>query len=721
MRPTRLGSNLANLALASVLGVVGAMALAAPAVAQPAAALGKPLPSADLPVGTVAVRVVAGTAASPVVGTDVTLIVNGAPRVARTDSAGRANFPGLPPGAKVIAKVVGDDQAEKASEEFEVPASSGARVMITTKPWQASADAAAPVAGGGAGMPSPRQMSGEARPEPQDPPGTLTVRVTHDDFRDSPAGIPVVLVGYSADDTISYKFVNTDNTGRAQFTDLDRSSGTSYFAMTQLPRNGAVDRLTSGPTLLESQVGVRMILSGDKRDSTAPPVDDVAKADPPVATDAGKVRVVLEGIADATTTVALIDVETKKRLGEAPAQLGAPDPSRVQGGARFEADPKLPAGQLDVDVAGGPGQAEQPLKDIEIRIIPADSKDATGGVRAVTAADGTVRMTLQVTAPQRAAFTINGRELISQPFEIAKGGGKLVIRATWEDTGRPQAMFDVAARPRQAVYAEATFKGQHYRSMPFQLLEATGTKISVIVYPRVMFGFRLQSFVEDELLAAQGRFEITNYSWAPYRASPDGLLLPLPLTFRGGVVFDPDQNEVAVAAGEGFRIVRPIPPGGRSFHGGFSLPVDGGKVSWSLGLPMGAYNSEIAIRKTPGLVVHTPPGVRGETRTVPQGTYFVIAPITITPKQSMVMTIEGLPTPPAWRAWISRIVGVLVVALIVAGVLFALFGKRPAAAAGATREARRQRLLDELVELERGGGSPKRREQLVRELEELWT
>ena len=106
---------------------------------------------------------------------------------------------------------------------------------------------------------------------------------------------------------------------------------------------------------------------------------------------------------------------------------------------------------------------------------------------------------------------------------------------------------------------------------------------------------------------------------------------------------------------------------------------------------------------------------------MPQGTFYVIDPITIAPRQSMVMSIEGLPSPPAWRAWVARIIGVLVVAVMLAGVAFALFGKRPAAvAAAAQREARRQRLLDELVQLERTGGSPKRRDQLVRELEELW-
>jgi hypothetical protein len=712
------------IAFALGLGLAGAVVAPPPAAAQPVAALGKPLPSSDLPVGTISVRVVAGSTASPVVGTDVTLVVNNTPRVARTDAAGRATFAGLPVGAAVLAKVLDQDKAEHASEAFAVPDASGMKVMITTKPWQAGAAGGAPFAGGAGGMPNPRQMSGEARPEQADPAGMITVRVTYDDFRDTPEGVPVVLIGYSADDSTTYQVVKTDKSGRAPFTNLDRSGGTSYFAMTVLPRGGAVDRLMSLPVVLESQVGVRMILSGEKRDSKAPPIDDLAKADPQVATPAGKVHVALEGVADLTASVRLVDAQTRKLIGEAKPEASGPDPTRVRGGAQFEAVAKLPAGTLDVQVVGGPGQTEAPLANIEIRVIAASVKGADGGLVSATAADGTVRMALPVTEPQKAVFTINGRQLVSQPFELAKSGGKLMIRAHWDDTGRPQALFDVTAAPGQVVYAEATFKNQHYRSMPFQLIEGTGSKITIYVFPRVMFRFQLHAFVEDALLAAQGRFEVTNYTWAPFRAGPDGLLLPMPHNFKGGVVFDPDQGEVAVAAGEGFRVIRPIPPGGRMFNGGFSLPVEDGKVAWALDLPMGSYQSEFDIKQTPGMRVHTQGNMAGETRTVPQGTYFVIDPISIAPNQAMVMSIDGLPSPPVWRSWVSRIVGVLVVGVMLAGLFIALARKPPARGAAtevATRDARRQKLLDELVALERTGDNPKRREQLVSELEELWT
>lgn len=707
------------------LGITSVALTAQPAAAQPAAALGKPLPSADLPVGTVSVRIVAGSTSSPVVGTDVTLVVNNTPRSARTDAEGRAKFAGLPVGATIIAKVLDEDKAEHASEQFVVPDAGGMRVMITTKPWQAGAGGGAPFAGG-AGMPNPRQLSGEPRPEQGDPPGTITVRVAYDDFQDTPEGVPVVLVGYVADDTTTYQVVATDKTGRAQFTDLDRSGGTSYFAMTLLPRAGAVDRLMSLPVVLESQVGVRMVLSSEKRDSKAPVIDDLGRNDPQVPTPAGKVRVVLQGIADPKAAVTLVDASTKKLIAQAKPEDAGPDPSRVQAGDQFDADPKLPAGTLDVQVVGGPGQTEEPLPNIAVRVIAADAKDATGALASATTADGSVRMALQVAehgGPQKAVLTINGRQFVSRPFDLTKSGGKLLIRAHWDGTSQLEAVFDVATTPGQVVYAECSSRGQHYRSMPLQLLEGTGSKITVFLYPRVMFQFELQASVEDQLLAVRGRFEILNNSWAPYRAGPDGLLVPLPRSFKGGVVAETDQNEVAVAAGEGFRLIRPIPPGGRPFHAGFSLPVEDSHVAWALDLPLGAYQSRLLIEQVPGMTVRPQGNMQGETRTVPQGTFYVIQPITILPKQSMAMAIDGLPSPPVWRRWVPRVVGVLVVGVMLAGIGFALIRKPPAGAAGATaaREARRQRLLDELVALERTGENPKRREQLLGELEQLWT
>ena len=63
------------------------------------------------------------------------------------------------------------------------------------------------------------------------------------------------------------------------FTDLDVSGATAYYAMAQVPRNGKLDRLVSAPITLEAQVGMALLLSAEKQDSTAPQLDDQGRLD----------------------------------------------------------------------------------------------------------------------------------------------------------------------------------------------------------------------------------------------------------------------------------------------------------------------------------------------------------------------------------------------------------------------------------------------------------
>ena len=292
-----------RLLFAVVIGLAAVSIDTAPARAQVAGAIGKPLASPDLPAGTISVRVVAGSVSVPVVNTEVTLVVNGTPRLARTDSAGRAQFKDLPIGATVQAKVTDEDKKETVSDEFPVPSDNGARVMISTKPFVPMGGGGGPMAGGA--MPEPRQMSGEPRPEQSDAPGTYTVRLTYDDFKDAPPiGVDVALVGYTATDDVELRVAKTDKDGRATFQNLDRTGAASYFAMAQLPRGGAVDRMISTPAVLDTRSGVRLVLSAQKRASTDPPVDDIVRIEKQEhAPEAGKVRVTLEGAPESIADV----------------------------------------------------------------------------------------------------------------------------------------------------------------------------------------------------------------------------------------------------------------------------------------------------------------------------------------------------------------------------------------------------------------------------------
>ncbi len=703
--------------------------------AQIAAAIGKPLTSPDMPPGTVSVRVVAGSPANQVEGTDVTLIVNGTPRVARTDSAGRAFFKDLPIGATVKASVLDEDKKEVPSEEFQLSADGGVRLLLSTKPFQAGAGA--PFAGGAGGaMPEPRQMSGEPRAEQADSPGTVTVRLTYDDFKDPtpPAGVTVSLVGYDAKDNVELQQVKTDKDGRATFGNLDRTGATSYFAMAQLQRGSVIDRMISTPAVLDSRTGVRLVLSADKRSSTEPAVDDIIRIEKQDhAPAAGKVRVSLEGIPDLTQDVMLMAItqtpsadgsiaNERRELGRAKPTRAAVDPSDLKAQSQFEPKPDMPVHVVHVQVHGG-GGTNEPLAGAGIRLVPATTKDVavmTAPIEVKTPEGGTLDLTDSSNKPIIAVININGKEMRSQPFDLTKTGGILDVEAQWDGQGKPEVEFDVQPDPNQVLFIESVMRKQIYRSIPFQAVDGRGTHATLYVYPRIMFSFSLTSHIDDAFLAVSGRFDVTNNAWAPYVGGPDGLVIPLPKNFKGAIVGEQDQGDVAVAQGEGYRIGRPIPPGGKQFHGAFSLGVDEGHVDWSLDLPLGAFQAGMEILQTPGMTVKTPPNVEGQTMTVPQGTFFVLPQISILPHQSMVMTINNLPSAPKWRTWAPRIVGIVAVLVMLSGLGFALSRSSLVRAADAARSKKRAALLDELVELEKSGKNDKRRTAVTAELEDLW-
>ena len=713
--------------LALVLALVGVGAV--PAHAQIAAAVGQPLPSPDLDPGTVSVRAIAGSIGKPIVGTDVTLVVNGAPRVARTDDAGRAFFKDLPSGATVKASIIDSDSKKPVeSTEFQL-GDQGVRLLLSTKPLE-MAGGGAPFAGGAGGMPEPRQMSGQPRAEQADSPGTITVRLTYDDFKDPepPANVVVLLAGYHADNTVDVRSINTDKDGRAVFDNLDVKGETSYFAMTELPRNGAVDRMTSIPCVLDARTGVRLVLSAAKRDSKDPPIDDLAKLDKQDhAPGDGKLHVVLDGVPEATAKVRVVAMRAdgaSRVISELAPERTAPDPSDVFVEPQFESRDDMQAHSVHVQVHGGAAGTNQPLGGVKVLIVPAKRKappEGWGIAGTQTPDGGQVDLTDDANEPVVAEITINGKLTRSQPFDLTKHGGILDVFAQWEAEGKLVADVDVSSvTPNEIVFAETTMRGGVYRTAPYEPVAGRGAAATIYVFPRVMFSFSLSARVDDEFLAVQGRFNLTNNSWAPYVGGPDGIIIPLPEHFKGAIIAEQDQGDVAVSQGEGFRIGRPLPPGGKDFHAGFSLPVHDGAVHWSLDLPMGTYQSGMEILETPGMTVQTPPSVKSQAVNDPRGTFYVMNDISILPHQAMVMTLANLPEQPAWKTWAPRIVGALTVLVMLAGLGFALARTSSARAQNHERAARRAKLLDELVALEPGGKADKRRAQITEELETLW-
>ena len=96
---------------------------------DPSQMSGVPLPSPELPAGTLTVRVVRGSLANNIPNQKVSLSVGGTSREAATDESGRAQFTGLRPGEQVKASATVDGVLVE-SQAITMPAAGGVRVML---------------------------------------------------------------------------------------------------------------------------------------------------------------------------------------------------------------------------------------------------------------------------------------------------------------------------------------------------------------------------------------------------------------------------------------------------------------------------------------------------------------------------------------------------------------------------------------------------------------
>src|SRR5688500_18727214 len=105
---------------------------------DPAQMSGVPLPSGELPVGTITVRVVRGAVSNNIPNQKVELTIGGVTRESSTGASGRAEFPGLKPGDRVQAFATVDG-TRLESQVITMPAQGGGRVMlVATDPGAAA-------------------------------------------------------------------------------------------------------------------------------------------------------------------------------------------------------------------------------------------------------------------------------------------------------------------------------------------------------------------------------------------------------------------------------------------------------------------------------------------------------------------------------------------------------------------------------------------------------
>ncbi len=138
----RVSGSVRRLAVALLLATAG---FAAPLGAQvqmpdPSQISGQPLPSADLPSGTISVRVIRGSFANNLVGQKVEINVDGTTQTLTTDANGRVQLSSLRVGAHVKAVAVVD--GERLESQDITMGASGIRVVLAATDPEAAKRAA---------------------------------------------------------------------------------------------------------------------------------------------------------------------------------------------------------------------------------------------------------------------------------------------------------------------------------------------------------------------------------------------------------------------------------------------------------------------------------------------------------------------------------------------------------------------------------------------------
>ncbi len=216
---------------------------------------GRPLPVADLPVGTVSVRVARKMPVNAAVGIEVRAQITapgGSPqeRVATTTEDGRVAFDSLPAGANFQATAVVDGETLK-TQVFAVPAAGGVRTMLIAGLGEAPANDEA------AGAPQPKLAWSitVAPPAPASdlPAGTLEVTVMGEDNK--PLANHKVTMGQAATggEVRAFEAVTSDR-GLARFDDLSTAPDVGYLLVTEI----AGTRIGSRPFRMPAENGMRL-------------------------------------------------------------------------------------------------------------------------------------------------------------------------------------------------------------------------------------------------------------------------------------------------------------------------------------------------------------------------------------------------------------------------------------------------------------------------------
>jgi hypothetical protein len=297
--------------------------------------VGRPLPDAGMPPGTVSVRVSRRMPGNAVAGAEVTAIIKNAGgdlrrRAEKTDADGRVIFEGMVPGDEFHAQVTVDGETLQ-TQTFTVPSQGGIRTMLIAAlgaaPSGAGEGGESPEAGGEPPAFTLGATAGVATPDSTLPAGRLDVRI----FDEKGAPIPrhpVTLGMVDKTNKVSVRKADADDAGVAHFADLPRGDGTGYAAV--LEWHGM--RLGTAPFPMPETGGARAEIRALSR-----------TADPSVVTIGQGGRVIIQMHQDSLQFLEMLPLEntSEKIFDPGPGAVEIPLPEGFVGAEAQESDRKI--------------------------------------------------------------------------------------------------------------------------------------------------------------------------------------------------------------------------------------------------------------------------------------------------------------------------------------------------------------------------------------------
>jgi hypothetical protein len=322
------------------------LAVAASAQAQPMAGggmpnlanvVGRPLPDAGMPTGTVTVRVARTLPMNAVAGAEISAVIRNAGgdlrrRTQKTDASGRALFEGLAPGDQFHAEVTVDGE-KLTTETFMMPPQGGIRTMLIAALGKGGGT---PPAGAGqpaeAGAATDAQSfslgatAGAAFPDPKLPGKTLDVHLL--DENGAPIPNHAVLLGMvDKSNKVDVRRATSDAAGVARYEGLPTGEETGYAAIIEWKgmRLGTAPFAMPDPGQGGAQAEIRAL---------------ARTADPSVMTIGPGARLVVQMREDSLQFLEMLPLEntSDKMFDPGAGALEIPLPSEFTGAQAQEAD-----------------------------------------------------------------------------------------------------------------------------------------------------------------------------------------------------------------------------------------------------------------------------------------------------------------------------------------------------------------------------------------------